>query len=308
MENVADIIINEVTPRALTRTFVEERLGFGLPIQGATLASIFQGKETILHYRKGNETTATINGMQKGQWHSAHCFGEDTLHNVLFNINVDVQSRVTEYLKKQLAKQGLALLEPFNTLPGETLRQVNKITGDFFSRYLEHVDPDVELLSSLTLRQTENVLNWDIIVRVGIFGKDETVYFQFHLPKIIQNVGILISEDQIGKTTQVLRKLFDSIGEHGSICDVLPGLDIAYITAHHLLHRPETTAEALWAAYRLLAIANVQYFQQQSEEALLEKIKPWIELTIVQQNLITAAVSIANIQLRMFVAFNAATM
>lgn len=288
--------------------FLETTLGFEAPIMGGTISSLFKEDGSTLYYSSTKlNAIASINAVNKEQFNAIHYMTQNdpVADVVLHDIYTQPKERMVEFLKKELAKYGLAPLEVLNPVQGGVLHQVSAKVEGFYLNYIHQQDTKAELLSTLSLHKVEGKNNWDLILRVGLFSDYGNMYLQFNFPQIINNVNWLIDDRQVAEMMRVVSTFFNQFGEHSVIFMDLPKIPLSAMLAHNVIQRSDVTAEALYMHYYGTLKNNLAMMPRDAHiQARIAEVVPWGAVTKIQRTILQGAIAIARAHAETFLTVN----
>ncbi|BAW19080.1 hypothetical protein [Ralstonia phage RP31] len=289
------------------RDFLERDLQLGKPVEVETLASIFDGAKKIGHYSKlRGMLRATLNTVDRNQWAKLHLLEEPS--TVLYNVLTDPLTRVESFIKRELAKHGLIMqdkLAPHAVNVRAFSESVRRFVGYYAE--LNPQAPQLEVLSSFTLRRVPDQPNWDVVIRVALYDQNDSAYVEFCIPKVVEGVARLITVDQTELVVKSLSTFLSNFGSNGEIFKPLPYNDISRAAMHLVVHQPDISAEQVYRMYYDSVQANREaYNAAASQHQQLRFVIPWESMSQIQRQILSAAVEVARAEINAYLALNKA--
>jgi hypothetical protein len=295
----------EMTDTALLplRRFLEETLGMGEPIKDATVASIFDGRGSLHYAGHNGYMTASYNAITRSLWHNLHIIERGSvMHDVL----LDADSRVEQFIGRELAKHGLLMAD--RRLPGPVVAQLRMFTEGIRQLKDQCADQNPETFTMRTSFSLREVLdgskNWDVVLRAMIIEPNERVYIEYTLPKLVQGYQRLLHEEQVECVIQAASGFLETFAGETTAFAGFCSMEPTETIAHYLAHDPTLSAEKIYDAYRDQVAVNKPLYREAWHQRQAELVKPWTELTDLQRKLWLGAVEAARLYIQMYLQVN----
>jgi hypothetical protein len=284
------------------RQFLEQTLGFGEPVTGASLATLFSEKEESLYYgvNKGN-SHASLNAVTRTQWDNSHMTESGRVYADIFSHPIN---RVKEFIEQEFATRGLIPSDILNPSQGNRIHQLLRLLRAFQAAYLEHIDPMADLQTSLTLRPVDKTNNFDLLLRVGLFTKKENMYFETTFSNIVQGCFNLLTERQISAATEAVDAYLQCFNKSSKKFRAITGFELSKFITHNVINENKCNAEIVYANYYQFLQANKGYLKERVDIIQAEEVVEWQTLSLADRYIVSYAFDIARTHITGFISFN----
>lgn len=300
------INIMENTPSAVTvqtmREFVENTVGFGEPVDQTIFSSLFGGTPNALYYgTRTNQTVASVNAMTGIEWDKRHLIDTDPIYQ--YKGVKQSFTDITSFVKKHMAQRGYNVEEMIRPESAHKLQQINWLLLNFIANYIEHVNPEVDVRTSYTLRPNKENMNYDLLFRFGMFSNDETMYLEFNYPELITASSYLITEDQVEYSYDSVKAFFEGFGAKAAFFKELHGKELSRLIVQNVIRDRSVLPEVIYEHYRSI-VRSVKDHWHHTDKAVVDRLLPWGELQQVYRMIFTNGVDLAKIHVVSSINFN----
>lgn len=284
------------------REFVENTLGFGPPVNKASITTLFGGMSNTCYYgSRNNQSQASINSMTGVEWDKRHLIDKDPIYQ--YKGVKQTFTDITSFVKKTMAQRGYNVEEMIRPESAHKLQQINHLLLDFIANYIEHVNPEVDVRTSYTLRPNTENINYDLLFRFGMFGKDETVYLEFNYPGLITAASHLITEDQVEYSYKCVKEFFEGFGVKAKFFKELHGKELSRIIVQNVIQDRSVLPETIYEHYRAIAL-RIRNHWHHTDKAVVDRLLPWEQLEQVHRMIFSNGVDLAKIHVGSSINFN----
>lgn len=290
MEKAPQAIISEVS-----RDFIENVLNFGAPVPIALLNT---NKEAIHYGSTNNHSKASINAVTLTQWEKQHLLEEHKVFHDVFNPTSN--ALIVGYIEKELAKKGYFT---HNVIRPQQLERFVNLT-QAIQLYASNMYPAsrANMVSSVTLKPAEDIVSYDLLLRVLFMTEQENMYLEFNFPNCLGKLEVLIHPSQIYTVGEIIKNYIASFGDATSLFKDIKNVELSKMMAHLLVNNRQMPPEGVYSFYGSL-VAN--HLSKSSEDALIaSKLLFWNDLKQTERSIFAAAVEIATSLISSYVVFN----
>lgn len=271
-------------PSMQVRYFIETVLGFGKPLGGQEVNSLFKKKPGSLFYAANNsQHQASVNVIDKAEWSKIH---NNETGVVLFDVTRNVLERIESFLGKELRKRKVRLKQAVSVSESNALlTKFDSAVEAFTKQYKEEVDKNAEIQTTIALRPIPGRVDYQLLVRLFLKSEHEHAYVCINIDTIVKEIELNITSDQIDFMTQNIAHNISSYGEVSDLFDAIGPFDIAsFIASCSVSQDPITpdTMRVLWKNYRDTILANKELFESDDpayrEWLLYQKVEQTVEI------------------------------
>lgn len=284
------------------REFIENTLGFGKPVDQASFSTLFGGTTGALYYgTRTNQTVASVNAMTGIEWDKRHLIDNDPIYQ--YKGVKQTLIDITSFVKKTMAQRGYNVGEMIRPESAHKLKQINHLLLDFIAKYIEHVNPEVDVRTSYTLRPNKENMNYDLLFRFGMFSNDETMYLEFNYPELIVASSHLITEDQVEYSYDSVKAFFEGFGAKAVFFKELHGKELSRLIVQNVIHDRSILPQLIYEHYRAIALRIKDHWHH-TDKAIVDRLLPWDELDQVYRMIFANGVDLAKIHVGSSINFN----
>jgi hypothetical protein len=291
------------TTKRTPRDFVEHVLGFGPPVENATLASLFKDSNALHYGSRAGNCRASINAISREQWDKIH-FTEAGV--VLHRVLEQPMTIAMAFIKKEMAKKGFAVdMQSVNPAAHQRMANAVALVSDFYETYRDQVAAGAKLFSSLSLRQHADTINYDGILRVGFFcPTGTTMFLEYEFPQLVKNIALLITEEQVAEVVAAVHAYMHSFGQYSHAFREIAGLELSRLIVHEVVQKRDINTAAAYVKYHNLVQTNRHHLHNRDDQLQAEKVVSWDDLQKPQRTILVHALDTARVQITGFMAFN----
>lgn len=294
---------HQVVTAETARQFLEQTLGFGEPIDGGSIQSLFGDNSKVFYYGSRKDgIQASLNAVTRVVWDNKHMTETGRVFADIFSSPV---GRVSEFIERELASKGLKPIDMIDSNQGQKLKQMIRLLKEFNASYLENVDPYTDLQTSLSLRPRENEYGkYDLVLRAGLFSKYETMYFEYTFSNIVKGIIYLIHDVQLSVTVSAVRAYLESFGKKSKLFREITGFEISKLITHQVLLFRHIAEDALYSLYYQMIQGNKGFFKERRDIVQAEEVVEWDALSEIHWKILENALEIARTHIDGFIDFN----
>jgi hypothetical protein len=284
------------------RAFLENMLGFGEPIEDASLSSLFKTDNDVFHYGRGPNAKASINAVTQANWLAGRAASSGT---VLHDLYSSVEERAHSFIIKQLAREGYHAMEPINPTYGKAVKELGNTVKFFFDNY-RLLYPDARLHSTMILQKRDEKLQWDMVIEVYIEREGERIYLKYLFPKIIYNVSFLVKDPQVQAVTAAMQQYYRTFGRHGSLLTEFINAAFSNHLVHVLIHNNAITPEEAFNDFMKVLTVNPQMtanMPHSSRQFWMRGLQ-WEAVSPTIKVMVTCALDMARLQISSYYTVN----
>lgn len=295
----------------LARTYIEEVLGFGRPVNDNTYSALFKNNSAAVRYAaNGSNFQANINGTPKESWHASHFSEKGTVLHDVYSAPVE---RIHDFISKEIGKRGLQLVDGVSDAEANTFRRISASLQKFLIDYKDNVAHNAACYSTMTLRPVEDNNNWDLMLRIGVFSDVETIYLQFYFPRLVRGLALWVENHQVAEAIESISLFLENFEGHTLPFEplLLGEIDLCKIMAHLVIHNPEVTPQVIWQKYHDMVYANevrvcatVKRTPGINNRTIFNDIVEWNMLTEIQRHIVSSSLDLMKTYIRTFLNYN----
>lgn len=284
------------------RNFVEKMLGFGAPIEDASLSALFKPENEVHHYGRGPNAKASINAVTTAHWNAGRASATGAVFHDLYTQS---ESRAHSFILKQLAREGFHAMEPINPTYGNAVKELSRTVKFFFDQY-RLIHPDAELRSSMILQKREEKLQWDMVIEIYIVRQGEAVYLKYLFPKIIYNVTFLVKDHQVQAVIALMQQYYKTFGRHGALLTDFLNAAFSNHLVHVLIHNNAVTPEEAFNDFVRVFSTNPHLVSSMppSSRQFWRRGLAWEQISPTLKVMITCALDMARAQISSYYTVN----
>jgi hypothetical protein len=283
------------------RQFLEQTLGFGDAIQEGSFKSLFDEKANVLYYgSRKNGVHASLNAVSRIDWDNKHMTEGGRVFADIFS---SPMGRVREFIERELAAKGLAPSDTIHADQAQRLKTFIRLLREFREGYLENIDPYADLQTSLSLRSTE-VGRYNLILRAGLFSKNETMFFEFTFDQIVKGLAHLITNAQLSTAIDAVQNYLGSFGKKSKLFREITGFELSKTIVYQVVQVRNIPEEIIYGNYYRLIQDNKAAMNQRMDIIQADEVSPWSDLTDSHKTIMGHAVDIARTYVTSFIDVN----